>query len=70
MNVLVKLGDQIRTVLGEKGKLKGKPQPDPDLRDTENVSLTEDVRTYFKREVLPAPATPSAVGRSEPQLAD
>ena len=41
-----------KIVLGEKGKLKGKPQPDPALRDTENVPLKEDVKTYFKREVL------------------
>ena len=27
--------------------------PDPNLRDTENVPLSEDVETYFKREVLP-----------------
>ena len=40
-------------VLGEKGKLKGKPQPDASLRDTENVPLNEDVGSYFKREVLP-----------------
>jgi type I restriction enzyme M protein len=40
-------------VLGEKGKQKGKPQPDTSLRDTENVPLSEDVETYFKREVLP-----------------
>jgi type I restriction enzyme M protein len=40
-------------VLGERGKLKGKPQPDASLRDTENVPLQEDVETYFKREVLP-----------------
>lgn len=40
-------------VLGEKGKLKGKPQPDSSLRDTENVPLSEDVDVYFKREVLP-----------------
>ena len=39
--------------LGEKGKLKGKPQPDSSLRDKENVPLAEDVETYFKREVLP-----------------
>lgn len=38
---------------GEKGKLKGKPQPDPALRDTENVPLSEDVGDYFKREVVP-----------------
>ena len=40
-------------VLGSKGKLKGKPQPDSRLRDTENVPLTEDVNAYFQREVLP-----------------
>ena len=32
---------------------KGKLQPDTDLRDTENVPLTEDIEEYFKREVLP-----------------
>ena len=42
-----------QVVLGQKGKAKGKPQPDPALRDTENVPLTEDVQTYFAREVLP-----------------
>jgi type I restriction enzyme M protein len=42
-----------KVVVGEKGKQKGKPQPDSALRDTENVPLTEDVGAYFKREVLP-----------------
>jgi type I restriction enzyme M protein len=42
-----------RIVLGTKGKGKGKPVPDAALRDTENVPLSEDVETYFKREVLP-----------------
>ncbi|WP_020106077.1 class I SAM-dependent DNA methyltransferase [Nocardia sp. 348MFTsu5.1] len=32
---------------------KGNPEPDPALRDTENVPLTEDVEEYFAREVLP-----------------
>jgi type I restriction enzyme M protein len=27
--------------------------PDPELRDTENVPLYEDVQAYFEREVLP-----------------
>ena len=40
-------------MLGTKGKLKGKPQPDANLRDTENVPLNEKVEAYFKREVLP-----------------
>ena len=42
-----------KVVLGEKGKLKGKPQADSGLRDTENVPLGEDITAYFKREVLP-----------------
>ena len=42
-----------KVVLAAKGKQKGKPQPDADLRDTENVPLSEDVVEYFKREVLP-----------------
>ncbi|CCG03075.1 type I restriction-modification system subunit M [Blastococcus saxobsidens] len=32
---------------------KGEPLPDPDLRDNENVPLTEDVDEYVEREVLP-----------------
>jgi type I restriction enzyme M protein len=40
-------------VLGSKGKGKGKPVPDSSLRDTENVPLSENVESYFKREVLP-----------------
>jgi type I restriction enzyme M protein len=42
-----------RIIVGERGKQKGKPQPDASLRDTENVPLGEEVETYFKREVLP-----------------
>ncbi|MDP1874822.1 class I SAM-dependent DNA methyltransferase [Phenylobacterium sp.] len=42
-----------RPVTFEKGKNKGKPQPDSALRDTENVPLSEDVQAYFEREVLP-----------------
>jgi type I restriction enzyme M protein len=40
-------------VIAEKGKNKGKRQADSALRDTENVPLSEDIETYFKREVLP-----------------
>lgn len=32
---------------------KGKASPDPDLRDTENVPLTEDIDEYVKREIEP-----------------
>ena len=32
---------------------KGHPEPDPQLRDTENVPLAEDIDTYFEREVKP-----------------
>ena len=42
-----------KVVVGTKGKGKDKPVPDAALRDTENVPLSEDVGTYFKREVLP-----------------
>ena len=31
----------------------GKPEPDPELRDTESVPLKEDLAEYFQREVLP-----------------
>ena len=42
-----------KPVASQKGKTKGKPQPDPALRDTENVPLGEDVTAYLAREVLP-----------------
>ncbi|MFY1622806.1 type I restriction-modification system subunit M [Micromonospora sp. WMMD735] len=32
---------------------KGRPLPDTDLRDNENVPLDEDIHDYLKREVLP-----------------
>lgn len=32
---------------------KGKPVADSELRDTENVPLTEDIHEYFQREVIP-----------------
>ncbi len=32
---------------------KGQPVPDPDLRDNEDVPLTEDIEAYMAREVLP-----------------
>jgi HsdM N-terminal domain len=31
----------------------GNPEPDPELRDTENVPLKEDIWTFFEREVQP-----------------
>ena len=45
-----------RPLRGEDGELllkNGKKQPGASLRDTENVSLTENIQDYFKREVLP-----------------
>lgn len=45
-----------RPLLDEKGRpvlKKGQVQPDSSLRDTENVPLTEDIDSYFAREVLP-----------------
>ncbi len=32
---------------------KGRPEPDPQLRDTENVPLSEAVESFFEREVRP-----------------
>ena len=32
---------------------KGNPEPDPELRDYENIPLKEEVAAYMKREVLP-----------------
>ena len=32
---------------------EGRPEPDPELRDTENVPLAEDVDSFFEREVKP-----------------
>ncbi len=50
----------ILEALGEKDEtaeicrdVKGNPEPDSDLRDTENVPLKEDIDEYFKREVKP-----------------
>ena len=31
----------------------GRPEPDADLRDNENVPLKEDIHAYFEREVKP-----------------
>lgn len=45
-----------RPLRDENGKTilkKGKPEPDANLRDTENVPLKENIDEYFKREVLP-----------------
>ena len=42
--------------LGEEAEAclkNGKPEPDPDLRDSENVPLSESIDDYFEREVLP-----------------
>ena len=43
----------LRDEKGEPVLKKGKKQPDTALRDTENVPLTEEIKEYFKREVLP-----------------
>ena len=40
-------------VVSTKGKTKGQLMADSNLRDSENVPLSEEVETYFKREVLP-----------------
>ena len=33
--------------------LKGRPEADPLLRDTENIELTDDLDSYYEREVKP-----------------
>jgi type I restriction enzyme M protein len=43
----------VRDPEGEVQLVKGSPEPDPELRDYENVPLHEDVEEYFRREVLP-----------------
>ncbi|EGQ8110449.1 TPA: SAM-dependent DNA methyltransferase [Vibrio parahaemolyticus] len=45
--------DEAEACLVKSGKDKGKPEANPDLRDNENVPLTETVEEYFAREVLP-----------------
>lgn len=43
----------VRDPEGEVQLVKGEPEPDPDLRDYENVPLDEEPEDYLKREVLP-----------------
>ena len=43
----------VRDPEGEVQKVKNQPEPDPELRDYENVPLGEDVQEYLKREVHP-----------------
>lgn len=46
-----------RPLKDDKGRIvtdsKGKPKPDPKLKDTENIPLKEDIQEFFEREVLP-----------------
>jgi type I restriction enzyme M protein len=43
----------VRDPEGEVQKKKGEPEPDPYLRDFENIPLDEDIDAYMEREVLP-----------------
>ncbi|PLW66978.1 N-6 DNA methylase [Streptomyces sp. SCUT-3] len=43
----------VRHPEGEVQFVKGQPEPDPELRDYENVPLGEDIEEYLKREVHP-----------------
>lgn len=45
--------EEAEICLHSSGKDKGKPEANPDLRDNENVPLTESIDEYFTREVLP-----------------
>lgn len=42
-----------KVILGEKGKLKGKAQPDPIKRDTDSIPLTANIEEYFEAEIKP-----------------
>ncbi len=42
-----------KIVISKKSKTKNLPQPDVKLRDTENVPFNQDIKEYFKREILP-----------------
>ena len=47
---------------------EGHPEPDPELRDTENVPLAEDVESFFEREVKPhVPDAWIDMNRRDPQ---
>jgi len=50
--ILAALGERDETAEICRDK-QGNPEPDTDLRDTENVPLKENIEAYFKREVLP-----------------
>lgn len=43
----------VRDPEGEVQLIKGAPEPDPELRDFENIPLDEDIDAYVEREVLP-----------------
>jgi len=60
LKIPVTLFNAILTALSERDETadvcvdgKGNAEPDPDLRDYENVPLKEDVDEYMRREVLP-----------------
>lgn len=46
---------------------QGNSEPDPELRDTENVPLKEKIEDYFKREVLPH-ASDSWIDKSKTKI--
>lgn len=48
LKALIVRDESAPVVMGRSG-----PEPDPDLRDSEDVPLKDDVRVYFEREVLP-----------------
>lgn len=42
-----------KPVMGQRGKAKGRPVPDPALRDIESIPFGQEIRAYMAREVLP-----------------
>ena len=60
LKITAALRKMLESALGERDEgaeiclVKGEPEPDPNLRDYENVPLREDVDDYLEREVLPS----------------
>ncbi|GEN36604.1 type I restriction-modification system subunit M [Aneurinibacillus danicus] len=53
LNFFTERDEQAAAVIKKKTKTEILYEPDPELRDIENIPLQEDINEYFKREVLP-----------------
>ena len=64
LSALSERNDEAETCLDREGH----PEPDPELRDTENVPLLENVKSFFEREVKPhVPDAWIDITRRDPQ---